>query len=54
MITYLYDNLEATGSRVFQFVIEPTNEVEKNDVALVCSYSHCKEEIGDHVLQKSP
>ena len=37
-----------------QCVKEPTNEVDKNAVAVVCINSHCKEKVVDSVQQKSP
>ena len=36
-----------------QCVKESINEVEKNAVAVVRTNSHCKEELVDHVQQKS-
>ena len=33
---------------------EPTNKVDKNDVSLVRTNSHCKGEVVVHVQQKSP
>ena len=37
-----------------QCVKEPTNEVDKNAVAVICTNSHCKEEVVGYVQQKSP
>ena len=37
-----------------QCVKEPTNEVDKNAVAVVRTKSHCKGEVVGHVQQKSP
>ena len=37
-----------------QWVKEPTSEVCKKAVAVVCTNSHCKEKAADHVQQKSP
>ena len=49
-ISCLYDNLDATGWQVFA-MRERTNQ--SGVVAVVRTYSHCKEEVG-HVLQNSP
>ena len=35
-----------------QCVKEPAKEVDKNTVAVVCTNSHSKEEVVDHVQQK--
>ena len=32
---------------------EPTNELDKNAVSIVCTNSHCKEEVVGQVQQKS-
>ena len=37
-----------------QCVKQPTNEVDKNTVAVVCINSHCKEKVVDSVQHKSP
>ena len=53
-ISCLYDNLEATlVGKCFQYVKEPTSEMDKKTVAVVRTNSHCKEEVVGHVQQKS-
>ena len=52
MISWLYDNLEATG-QCLQCVKEPTSKKDKNAVAVSRTNSHCKEEKDVHVQQKS-
>ena len=37
-----------------QCIKEPTNEVDKNAVAVICSNSQCKEEVVGHMQQKFP
>ena len=34
-----------------QCVKEPTNEVDKNDNAVICTTSYCKEEVVHNILQ---
>ena len=36
-------------TQCLQCVKEPTKEVNKNAVAVVCTNSHCKEEVVGHV-----
>ena len=45
----LYDNLETLVGECLQYVKKSTNEMEKNAVAVVRTYSHCEEELVDHV-----
>ena len=52
-ISYLYDNLEATGWRVFVTRERSTNNVDQNAVSLVRTNSDCKGEVVVHVKQKS-
>ena len=37
-----------------QCVKDPTSEMDKNTVAMVCTNFRCKEDVVDHVQQKSP
>ena len=40
--------------KCWQCVKESSNEVGKNAVVVVCTNSHCKEEVVNHVQEKSP
>ena len=54
MMPCLYNNLEATGRRVFA-TAEPAKQLSrKNVVSVVRINSHCKEEVAGYVQQKSP
>ena len=50
-ISCLYKNLESLD---WQYVKEPSNKVDKNAVVVLCTNSHCKEEVAGHVQEKSP
>ena len=41
-------------TKCWQCVKETTHEVNKNAVAVVCTNSHCKEEVVGHVQQNIP
>ena len=55
-ISCFYVRLEATGQRMVGTMCqqEPTNEMDRNTVTMVCTNFHCKEDVVDHVQQKSP
>ena len=54
-LSCMYDNLEATlVSKSLQWVKEPTKEVDKKAVTVLCTNSHCRKVVVGHVQQKSP